>query len=169
MTTNIYKDCYEHKLTIQLLAEVRLNGSLIYNSYTTCRHRTIKNNSENGENIYKKLLPAIFDSTREIKVLISRALPCCHARILTAGFDTPKRKGKKRRKIVLGKFPKTKDNDFFAEMLRTRTKTEKPHITVHQYEIYLQMTWSSRNSHGIYPTKILKLINKFSKVAGYIM
>lgn len=84
MTTETYIDWYEHKLTIQLLAELRLNESLeskiVCNSYITCRHnRTITNNWEMRK-AYAKNYYLLLDSTRKIKVIISRALPWWYTR-----------------------------------------------------------------------------------------
>lgn len=65
--------------------------------------------------VYAKKKPMFyFDSTREIKVLISRALSCSYTRIWTARFHNRNMgENKKEKKIVLEKCPKTK-NDFLC-------------------------------------------------------
>lgn len=62
------------------------------------------------KNKNKKTTMFYFDSTREIKVRISRALSYSYTRILTTRFHTRKMgRKKKEKKIVPERFPKTKD------------------------------------------------------------
>lgn len=106
---------------MQLLAELRLSQGLkskiICNGYIICRHiRTIKNNWEMARAYAKNYYP-LFDSTREIKDIIARVLPCWYTRKNTDSYVWHYRKkggGGEIKEPVLEKVPKTKDNDFLC-------------------------------------------------------